>query len=662
MKFLKRFFDGVQRDFRLFVFILVLLEIYRAVFIWLMSDYIAEDSTSAQIQTALFAGLRLSLKTAGFVTAISFVFVTFLGLIPSVRIFIGLIASFIFSVLFVARFPYYQEFNATYGIELVRGWHDDFFSIASMIVQEYGLLWRLPLAIVLTMICIAILSRLLLLKTVPLPDLKNFLSKFIFTAAMLIFSSVFAVFVRFGGSLTYADGINWEGAAVTSDNFLNECILDDGQALYRAYTMSKFMGEGIISGVDENKILESAQFISGKTDFIEGNLAPYLERIAKGARIDKPQHIFIILGETYMQWPMLGKYENLHIADGIKSLIAEKNCYYSRNFMPNGDFTSVAVTGMITGLPEVNLHVNYLPKTYEQVYISAAAPPLKKLGYNVDFWYGGMPGWENISKMALAQDFNTFYGYPNLNAPKLTAWGAKDGDLFKAIEKKLEIEPPTVHFIMTTTNHPPYNLDLKAEGFDVEKTVAELKKLPNVPNAENLAIELGHYWYMDKVITNFIRSVSEKFPNSLFVVTGDHAVRVDPSTHPTIFEHQSVPFVLFGAGIDSKILPPDVVGGHTSIVPTIVELIAPEGFKYYSVAPSLFESFGVAFNRDVFLTENVAGKIDTDEVEILPHVASSELKGVNLSQERDKAEKIISAIRTVSSWILKHDLNFEIKQ
>lgn len=658
MKFLKRFWDGVQRDFRLFIFILALLEIYRAAFIWLMADYISADSTTAQIQEALFQGLRLSLKTAGFVTAISFVFVTFLGLAPRVRVFIGAIFSLIFSILFMARFPYYREFNATFGIELVRGWNDDISSILSMIAQEYGLVWRLAVAIFLAIICVAILSRVLMIKTFALPDLRNFFTRFIFTVALLGCIGIFAVFVRFGGSLTYGDGINWENAALTPDDFLNECILDDGQAMYRAYTMSKHMGAGIISGVDETKILESAQIISGKKDLIDDNLAPYLEKIATGARIDKPQHIFIILGETFMQWPMLGKYENLHVADGIKSIIAEKNCYYSRNFMPNGDFTSVAITGMITGLPEVNIHINYQPKTYEQVYISAAAPPLKKLGYSVDFWYGGTPGWENISKMAIAQDFNTFYGFPDLNAPKLTTWGAKDEDLFKAIEKKLDKEPPTVHFIMTTTNHPPYSLDLKAEGYDAEKVLAEIKKLPNVPNAENLAVELGSYWYSDKVITEFMRRVSEKYPDSLFIVTGDHAVRVDPSTHPTLFEHQSVPFVMYGAGIDKKILPPDVVGGHTSIVPTIIELIAPEGFKYYSIMPSLFESFGVAFNRDVFLTENVAGKIDSDTIEILPHVASADLNNVNLAAERTNAEKIISAVRTVTSWIVKHDLNF----
>ena len=155
---LKRIWDGVQKDFRLFVFILILLEIYRAVFIWLMSDYISENSTSEQIYITLWTGLRLSLKTAGIVTAISFVFVTIFGLKARLRLFIVIFFSLIFSILFMARFPYFKEFNATFGIEVVRGVHDDIFSIASMIFQEYGVLWRFPIAILLTLFCTAILS------------------------------------------------------------------------------------------------------------------------------------------------------------------------------------------------------------------------------------------------------------------------------------------------------------------------------------------------------------------------------------------------------------------------------------------------------------------------------------------------------------------------
>ncbi len=658
MSFLTRFFDGVQRDLRIFFFLLILLEIYRAAFIWLMSDYMDAGTTPEQIRTALWAGLRLSLKTAGFVTAISFVFVTVLGLNPRFRLALGIFASLIFSTLYMARFPYFRTFNSTYGMEILNGLQDDWWAILVMAVQEYGLLWRLPLALLLTILCIATISRLLLLKTLPLPKIRGKFDMVLFMVLLIVPIGFFCVFVRFGGSLSYANGINWENSAVTSDRFLNECILDDGQALYRTYSMAKYMTDGSVSGVDEKNIAEAVAFISARKNIDSKNLADYLERTATGARIDKPRHIFIILGETFMQWPMLGKYSNLHVADGIKSVAAEKNSYYSRNFMPNSDFTSGSICGVVTGLPDVGVHVNYQPRTYDEPYISAMAPIFHELGYRVDFWYGGAPSWDNISQAVTAQGFDNFYGYPDLHAPKQTVWGAKDEFLFAALESHLAAEPPTVHLIMTTSNHPPYNLNLAQEGCDAEKLLFEVKRLPNVPDAETLATELGHYWYMDKVVTNFIRAVEKKFPDSLFVVTGDHAVRCDPNTHPTIFEHQSVPFVLHGAGIDKNILPPDVVGEHISIVPTLVELIAPENFKYHSIAPSLFESDGVAFNSAAFLTEKIVGEIGSDTVELLPHVASADLDSVNLSAERETATKVISAMRTVAWWILNRGLNF----
>lgn len=658
MKFLKKFFDDIQRDLRLFVFVLILLETYRGLFIFFMSNYISAESDSAQIATAMFAGLRLSLKTAGVVTLISFVLVTIVGLSSRLRLAVGIISSLIFSLLFMLRFPYYRAFQSTFGLEIVQGLHDDIWSIIVTMFQEYGILWRFFVALILTIICIAILSRLLLIKTFPLPALEGKIKIAGFSVGLIVGIFLFGLFVRFGGSFTYENGINWENAGVTTDNFLNECILDDGQALYRTRAMAKRMEAGDISGVDPNKIFESAQIIAVNKELTEKNLAPYLERKAAGERIPKPKHIFIIVGETFMQWPMLGKYDELLVAEGIKSLIAEENCYYSRNFMPNGDFTSTAITGLVTGLPDVNIKVNYQSRTYERFYITSPAPMLKELGYRIDFWYGGMPSWDSIAKMSLAQGFDNFYGYPDFNAPQQTTWGTKDENLFNALLAHLDEEPPTIHLVMTTTNHPPYNLDLEAEGFDVNAITEALKKLPDVDNVNQLAIELGHYWYMDEVITNFIRAASEKYPESLFVVTGDHAVRTDPSTHPTIFEHQSVPFVLYGAGITKDILPPDAVGGHISIIPTIIELIAPKDFAYYSIAPSLFNSDGVGFNNSAFLTAKVAGQIDSDVIELLPHVASNELNDVNLNEERSHAEEIIGAMRTVAWWIITKGLFF----
>ena len=658
MKFLKKFFDGVQRDLRLFAFVLILLAIYRGLFIWLMSNYIGENTGASQIFAAMFAGLRLSLKTAGAVTLIPFLLVTIVGLSSRIRLLTGFLASLIFSLLFMLRFPYYREFQSTFGMEVVQGFNDDIWSIIVTMFQEYGIAWRFLVAILLSVLCLAILSRLLLVKTFPLPELDGKIKVAGFSTALVAGILLFGLFVRFGGSFTYASGINWENAAVTSDEFLNECILDDGQALYRARAMAKRMEAGKISGVVPENIFESAQIIAANYDLTEKNLAPYLERKATGEKIPRPKHIFIILGETFMQWPLLGKYDELLLAEGVKSLIAEEKCYYSRNFMPNGDFTSTAITGLVTGLPDVNIKVNYQACTYEKIYITAMAEPFKQLGYKVDFWYGGMPSWDSIAKMSLAQGFDNFYGCPDFNAPKQTTWGTKDENLFNAIVKHLDSEPPTVHLVMTTTNHPPYNLNLSAEGFNVDEMENLLQKFPNIDNPAQLAIELGHYWYMDEVITKFVREVTEKCPESVFVITGDHAVRCDPSTHPTIFEHQSVPFILYGNGITKNILPPDSVGDHISIVPTLIELIAPKDFVYYSIAPSLFQSDGVAFNNAAFLTSKVAGQIDSDAVELLPHVASNELNNVNLTEERENAATIISAMRTVAWWIINNGLFF----
>ena len=223
MKFLKRFFDGVQRDLRIFFFILTLLMIYRVLFMYVMSDYMQESTDSSQIWLAIFTGLRLSLKTAGAVTLISFVFVTLIGLKRNLRLAIGIIASLIFSILFMARFPYYREFNATFGMEIVQGLQDDIPSIIVMLIQGYGIFWRLPVALLLTIICIFFLSRLLLIKTVKLPNLDNLTKKILFSAGSLITIVLFFIFVRFGGSFTYTNGISW-GRHFTVQNPLPQTL------------------------------------------------------------------------------------------------------------------------------------------------------------------------------------------------------------------------------------------------------------------------------------------------------------------------------------------------------------------------------------------------------------------------------------------------------
>ena len=658
------FYDAVQRDIKLFAFILLTLCVYRAYFMFYMAGYLSPSAGTDDVLLALLTGLRLSLKTAGAVTLPAFVLCSLpllalprlAPVLRRLRFCWGGLAAFAFAVLFQARFPFYRQFQTSFNMQVAAGLNDDAAVLAEMMLREYGLLWRLCIALLLTAVSLYVLRSLLLVRrTYALPALHSGVQRAVFSLGLLFLFAAAFVFVRFGGSFTYAGGVNWENAGVTSDAFLNECILDDGQALYRVRSMYKRLKSGDIVGVDKEHVRALAVEAAGHAELSADTLTPYLTRTAQGARIPKPRHIFIVLGETYAQWPMLETYAALHAADGIKGLIREPNAYYSRRFMPNGDFTSIAITGLVTGLSEVNQHVNYVARSLREAYPTAMAPQFKRLGYAVDFWYGGVPSWEGMDRFSIAQGFDHFYGYPDFHAEKVNAWGTSDEQLFSALFQHLADEPPTVHLIMTVSNHPPYNIDVAAEGFDLARARAETAQLPNVDDPDQLALELGHYWYMDKIVTQFVHETMKKYPDSLFVITGDHAVRMNPSRTPTMYEYQSVPFVLYGQGVTSAVLAPDVVGGHTNIVPTLIELIAPAGFSYVSIAPSLTENnMGAAFNRDYFLTRSVMGRVNTKETELLPGAAEEDPAAAY-----DLLQRRMTILRTLSWQLIEHGDSLE---
>lgn len=658
------FYDAVQRDIKLFAFILLTLCVYRAYFMFYMAGYLSPSAGADDVLLALLTGLRLSLKTAGAVTLPAFVLCSLpllalprlAPVLRRLRFCWGGLAAFAFAVLFQARFPFYRQFQTSFNMQVAAGLNDDAAVLAEMMLREYGLLWRLCIALLLTAVSLYVLRSLLLVRrTYALPALHSGVQRAVFSLGLLFLFAAAFVFVRFGGSFTYAGGVNWENAGVTSDAFLNECILDDGQALYRVRSMHKRLKSGDVVGVDKEHVRALAVEAAGHAELSADTLTPYLTRTAQGARVPKPRHIFIVLGETYAQWPMLENYAALHAADGIKGLIREPNAYYSRRFMPNGDFTSIAITGLVTGLSEVNQHVNYVARSLREAYPTAMAPQFKRLGYAVDFWYGGVSSWEGMDRFSIAQGFDHFYGYPDFHAEKVNAWGTSDEQLFSALFQHLADEPPTVHLIMTVSNHPPYNIDVAAEGFDLARARAETAQLPNVDDPDQLALELGHYWYMDKIVTQFVHETMKKYPDSLFVITGDHAVRMNPSRTPTMYEYQSVPFVLYGQGVTPAVLAPDVVGGHTNIVPTLIELIAPAGFSYVSIAPSLTENnMGAAFNRDYFLTRSMMGRVNTKETELLPGAAEEDPAAAY-----DLLQRRMAILRTLSWQLIEHGDSLE---
>lgn len=125
-----RIFKSLQQDAKLFLYIYILLMVFRIVFLLIYSGQLSE-ARAEDVATALWVGARISLKTTAFLVALPFVF----GTIPyaiwgrwpvaHIRAILGSVAVGLMTLLFVIRIPYYEIFHQGFNIMLFNGMKDD---------------------------------------------------------------------------------------------------------------------------------------------------------------------------------------------------------------------------------------------------------------------------------------------------------------------------------------------------------------------------------------------------------------------------------------------------------------------------------------------------------------------------------------------------------
>jgi phosphoglycerol transferase MdoB-like AlkP superfamily enzyme len=172
---------------------------------------------------------------------------------------------------------------------------------------------------------------------------------------------------------------------------------------------------------------------------------------------------------------------------------------------------------------------------------------------------------------------------------------------------------PSFNIIMTTSYHPPYNVDVWGKGFPLKQVPPDIA--PLFDNTTSLKM-LGHLWYSDKCLGDFVKKAEDKLQRPLFAFTGDHFGRKFINAKPDFFERSGVPLILYGRDVLKGIaLPQGAAGAHIDIGPTLIELTAPKGFTYYSVGQDLLaprkEFLGIGWFRvigkDFILDVDVPG-------------------------------------------------------
>ena len=640
----------MQQEAKLFLFILAVFCLFRIAFIAVMHSFLSEAVTLDDIATALYYGFRISLKSAGLLVLLSVACCTVFSLfvrqknLRRIRFYLGATYVVILSFLFQARIPYYQEFHMAFNQLLFNTVHDDVSAIAYTVNAQYNLPVRILLALVFAWVLCKLLRRCLVSKTYTFPKMSKWYQNIALRALALVVIYQLTVLIRFGGATTYGYDIDWENSGVTKDQLLNEAILDDLQALYRAYELHERIASSTGLAMNPDNVTKYGSYLAGRS-IQSDKIDDFLHKEVATGTTTPPRQVFLIIAESYANWPLLPQYQKLNIANGLKDIIAQENAAYSPNFLPNGMSTVSAVMGVLTGFADANLYLNTLPEAYEEPYSTALAPQMKRLGYSADFWYAGPSSWEKVKDFSLAQGFDAFYGMGDFDNDGGNAWGCDDTYLYKAVLDRVKDDHPGLHVLLNVSNHSPYTVDLAKAGFDSEIVMGGLPEKDK--HDSELIKKLGHFWYADKMLAQFIKDARCKYPDSLFIIVGDHADRLNIEANPRLYERYAIPFVVYGKGVNKDLFPETAAGSHINVAPTLLELVAPPGFSYYSIGRSLTRGSDMGINYGFWLTADYIGEADGDYSE--PHLPRQDM----CAPEPNKIRQEVDSTRGVSWWRIK---------
>ena len=147
------------------------------------------------------------------------------------------------------------------------------------------------------------------------------------------------------------------------------------------------------------------------------NALQAFKHIANGPKIDKPSHIFLIVGESYSQPYFDPAFTDLHIADEGKKLMADSHTASIPTTLSAGIISRPSIVSLMLGIFDAGLELNEREAFWKGTLPTSLPLQLRKLGYESNYWYGGSLSNGNFSHFAPACGFNHSYSAIDICAP-----------------------------------------------------------------------------------------------------------------------------------------------------------------------------------------------------------------------------------------------------
>ena len=604
----EQFFLSLQQNIKLMIWVPILSTIFRLIFMRVYNPYSIWTGRWKSVLGALRYGFWWGMDFDAYVFLVPLVFVTIPALWfdtyhqyeDMVRL-IGLtIYSCVVYAAFAGKMIFYKHFHDTYNYMVHYGKHAEKRNLIDVFFnQDRGAL------VLLGFIPVAIVSWYMGKLSLSLPSF-SYPAAYLTDTWMVVGWNFFLVslsvigfyWFRYGGRLSHDDKPEWDTipTVVKEDIFFARATVPDLCALETVYK-HPLRSEYTTSEEDINHAVSRVVPSEYKENWHELDNPLYaFKRIAKGPKISKPNHIFFIVGESIPQWSLDETHKSLNICPGLWNFKNQPHTVQIPNFLPAGNVSRPSIVSLMSGIYDAGLEVNERERFWTESFPTSFAHQMKRLGYQTIYWYGGNASYGNFNHFGKAQGFDRVESasiFCGPNAPK-TWVGVYDHVFLENIEQPLKaIDKPTFHFIYTTSNHGPYKMEDSLLDYDPKKVMPAVEEDLRSNRTRNK--ELATYRYSDKALFRFVEVMKEVYPDSLFVVTGDHS-NLFGSLNNTSLIHRDYTLrdtfctvgLLQHPELDSTMIATQK-GTHMSLMPTIIEAIAPKGFEYYSIMPSLFD-------------------------------------------------------------------------
>lgn len=356
----------------------------------------------------------------------------------------------------------------------------------------------------------------------------------------------------------FSIGVSQDLINISQNQYINELGKSGLYSLFAAFRNNSLDYDSFYAKEDEKEIFSNLKgTLSTKNSvFVHPNDNDIVRQIANKGE-EKDYNVMILMVES-----LSGKFlESLNGQKGLTpnlDAIAKKSLFFS-NFYATG-------TRTVRGMEAVTLSIPPTPgrsivKRPDNHGMFSSGFIFKNKGYETKFIYGGHGYFDNMNEFFSNNGFDIVdrTDFTDEEDTFHTVWGVCDEDLLNKTLKEADAShkahKPFMNFIMTTSNHRPY--DYPDGKIDI----------PSHTGRD------GAVKYTDYAIGDFLAKAKKKpwFRNTIFVIVADHCASSAGKSELPLDKYH-IPMIIYAP----QIIKPQVISKIASqidIMPTLFGIL-----------------------------------------------------------------------------------------